>query len=59
LAFRNSASRRLSVIPASFFGFRPFLQSILIHFNRGRDGVVLNPALGESRLRLDIPPLTD
>jgi hypothetical protein len=50
LAFRNSASRRFLFIPASFFGFRPFLQSIPIHFNRGRGRLVLNPALGKSHL---------
>jgi hypothetical protein len=45
-------------IPASFFSFCPFLQSIPIHFNRGRDRLVLNPALGKNHLSLAIglPP---
>jgi hypothetical protein len=51
LAFRISASGGIVFIPASF-GSRPFLQSIPIHFNRGRDRLVLNPALVKSRLSL-------
>jgi hypothetical protein len=45
-------------IPASFFGFRPFLQSSPIHFNRGRGRLVLNPALGKSHLSFatGLPP---
>jgi hypothetical protein len=48
MTFSNFASRRH--IRASFFGFRPFLQNISTHLNRGRDHLVLKAALVKSRL---------
>jgi hypothetical protein len=50
LAFRNLASRRLSVYSNEPLGLRLVPSKHSYPFQRGRDCPVLNPALGKSRL---------
>jgi hypothetical protein len=58
LAFRNSASRRLSVYSSELLWLPPVSSKHSYHFNRGRGRLVLNPALGKSHLTFatGLPP---